>query len=240
MPTTVPVKTSTPQPTFGSNFSSGLLEPTKWKASSYTQPNYAGAGNTVTFSPKNLLFDEGMLCIRLDQPDSAHSTGGEIQSLNKYGFGKYFFTMRVSSTAPTATSEGSVVSGSDSGAFLFFDNSETEIDIEYCGGTPNNIWLTNWINPTPTLPPTLKQYSEPALSNLAHGFHLYQIDWSPTEVKWLIDDVVVATHTQNVPQVPAFIMINFWGTNDKNWGGLASPGVSRYLYVKSVSFTPAG
>lgn len=227
------------QPTFGSNFSSGLLEPTKWKASNFTVANYAGAGNTVTFTPKNLLFDEGMLCIRLDQPDATHSTGGEIQSLNRYGFGKYFFTMRLSSTAPTNAAAGTVVSGSDSGGFLFFDNSESEIDIEYCGDTPNNIWLTNWINPTPANPPTLKQYSEPAVPHLADGFHTYQIDWTPTSVRWFIDNILVATHTEHVPQVPAYIMLNFWGTNDTQWGGLATPGVTRYMYVKTVAYYAA-
>ena len=28
------------------------------------------------------------------------------------------------------------------------------------------------------------------------------------------------------------------GTNSTKWGGLASPGITRYFYVKSVTFTP--
>ena len=33
-------------------------------------------------------------------------------------------------------------------------------------------------------------------------------------------------------------MINHWGTNSDGWGGPATPGVSRYFYVDSVSYTP--
>jgi hypothetical protein len=32
------------------------------------------------------------------------------------------------------------------------------------------------------------------------------------------------------------IDINFYATNDREWGGLATVGVRRYMYVKSVKF----
>jgi len=37
---------------------------------------------------------------------------------------------------------------------------------------------------------------------------------------------------------PATIRINHWGTHNVGWGGLATPNVNRYMFVKSVSFTP--
>lgn len=170
----------------------------------------------------------------LTQPSSGVSTGAELQSVKTYGFGTYTVVMRQSSTASTATATGSVVeSGSDSAFFLFINNSQTEIDIEFCGNTPGNIWLTNW----DTL--NAKTNTEPAVANLASGFHTYTVVWTSTSITWSIDGVVVATHTTNIPQTPAYIMINFWGTNSSDWGGVATPGVTRYFYVKSVSFTPA-
>ena len=137
--------------------------------------------------------------------------------------------MRMSSTSPTAEGSGSVVSGSDSAGFIYINNSQTELDIEFCGNTPGIINCTNWS----TL--NAHQTTSPSVANLAAGFHTYQLIWTPGQVQWTIDGVVVATHTSDVPSTPAYIMINFWGTNSANWGGLATPGVTRYMYVSSVS-----
>jgi hypothetical protein len=46
-------------------------------------------------------------------------------------------------------------------------------------------------------------------------------------------------HTGVVPQTPAFAMINHWGTNSTGWGGLATPNITRYMFVRSFSFVPA-
>jgi endo-1,3-1,4-beta-glycanase ExoK len=236
-PTPVPpVPTPVPPvgtPTFSDNFSGGSLNTENWIVSNWTSDNYAGAGNNVTFSPSAISLSEGLLQMTLTQPTSGTSTGAELQSKNTYGFGTYQVVMRMSSTAATSTAAGSVVSGSDSAFFSFINNSQTEIDIEFCGNTPNNIWLTNWDTTN------LKTYTEPAAANLASGFHTYTVVWTSTSITWSIDGTVVATHTTNIPQTPAYIMINFWGTNSSSWGGVATPGVTRYFYVQSVSFTPA-
>lgn len=238
-PTPTPVPpTPTPvppvgAPTFSDTFSGGTINTENWIVSNWTSNDYAGAGNNMTWSPSAINLSEGLLQMILTQPTSGTSTGAELQSKNTYGFGTYQYVMRMSSTSPTSTGTGSVVSGSDSAAFSFINNSQTEIDIEFCGNTPNNIWLTNWDTTN------LKTYTEPAAANLASGFHTYTVVWAPASITWSIDGVVVATHTTNIPQTPAYIMLNFWGTNSSSWGGVATPGVTRYFYVKSVSFTPA-
>ena len=53
-----------------------------------------------------------------------------------------------------------------------------------------------------------------------------------------IDGKLVSTHTSNIPSAPAYIMINHWGTNSTGWGGQATIGVQRYLYVSSFTYTP--
>ena len=237
-PTPTPTPTPTPvppvgTPTFSDTFSGGSLNTENWIVSNWTSDNYAGAGNNVTFSPSAISLSEGMLQMILTQPTSGTSTGAELQSKSTFGFGTYQVVMRMSSTAATSTAAGSVESGSDSAFFSFINNSQTEIDIEFCGNTPGNIWLTNWDTTN------LKTYTEPAAANLASGFHTYTVNWTSSSIAWSIDGVVVATHTTNIPQTPAYIMINFWGTNSSSWGGVATPGVTRYFYVSSVSFTPA-
>src|SRR5271170_1308177 len=232
-PTPTPIPPTPGTPTFVDTFSGGSLNTKNWIVSNWTSDEYAGAGNNVTFSPSAISLSQGLLQMTLTQPTSGTSTGAELQSKSTFGFGTYQVVMRMSSTSPTSTGSGSVVSGSDSAFFSFINNSETEIDIEYCGNTPSNIWLTNWDTTN------LKTYTEPAAANLASGFHTYTVVWSSKQIQWSIDGVVVATHTTNIPQTPAYMMINFWGTNSSSWGGVATPGVTRYFYVSSVSFTPA-
>ena len=70
------------------------------------------------------------------------------------------------------------------------------------------------------------------------GFHHYKFVWVPGKIDYYIDGVLVSTHTSNLPSAPAYIMMNHWGTNSTGWGGLATVGVERYLYVSSFNYTP--
>jgi beta-glucanase (GH16 family) len=69
-------------------------------------------------------------------------------------------------------------------------------------------------------------------------FHKYAFIWSPGKIEFYRDDILVATHTKVVPSEPAPFLFNHWGTNNVNWGGLATPGVERSMWVKSFKFTP--
>lgn len=230
--------------TFSDDFAVGKLDTSKWIASNWKAPGNKPGLNAGTFSPANLDFSQGMLCIKLTQTKgqqvAVNSSGGEIQSKDVFGYGTYTFVMRVGSTATTPTGPGKVVSGSDSGGFTFINNSQTELDIEFLGDTPGSIWLTNWNNAKLLKKPVDKQASQVSSNKLADAFYTYTIVWTPGQVVWYLNGARLATHTKKVPTAPAHILINHWGTNSNDWGGQATVGVTRYLYVKSVSFTPMG
>jgi len=176
-----------------------------------------------------------MLCLKLQQQQGSSgvlSVGGEIQSLTTYGYGTYDWLMRTSSTSSTPTGTGSVVSGQISAGFSFVNNSQTEIDFEIEGQNPKTVWMTNWISTSQ------KQYSSVFLASPDAGFHHYKFVWVPGRIDYYIDGTLVSTHTSNVPSTPAYIMINHWGTNSTGWGGLATLGTERYLYVSSLTYTP--
>lgn len=147
-----------------------------------------------------------------------------------FGYGTYVWLIRASTTSPTPYGAGTEVTGQISSGFTFIDNSETEVDFEIEGDHPAVMQMTNWISPT------LKQNSSTPIPHPAK-FNRYKFVWSPGKIMFYIDGVLVSTHTQNVPSAPAYIMINHWGTNSTGWGGLATPNVDRYMFVKSVSFT---
>jgi endo-1,3-1,4-beta-glycanase ExoK len=220
---------------FRDSFNTGSLDATKWLASNEPAPGNISGVNYGSFVSSNVDLSQGMLSLKLTQQQGTPgvlSVGGQLQSLTTYGYGTYEWVMRASSTSTTPTGAGSVVSGQISAAFSFVNNSETEIDFEIEGQHANTVWMTNWISTTQ------KQYSSVFLASPDAGFHHYKFVWGPGRIDFYIDDVLVSTHTSNVPSAPAYIMINHWGTNSTGWGGLATLGVERYLYVSSFSYTP--
>ena len=221
---------------FSDTFSTGSLDPSKWLASNEPAPGNISGVNYGSFVSSNVDLSKGTLCLRLQQHQGSSgimSTGGQIQSLTTYGYGTYEWVMRASSTSSTPTGAGSVVSGQISAGFSFVNNSQTEIDFEIEGQNPDTVWMTNWTSTTQ------KQYSSVFLASPDAGFHHYKFVWAPGKIDFYIDGVLVSTHTLNVPSAAAYIMINHWGTNSTGWGGLATVGVERYLYVSSFNFTPS-
>jgi endo-1,3-1,4-beta-glycanase ExoK len=221
--------------TFSDTFSTGSLDASKWLASNGFAPGSISGVNYGSFIPNNVDLSKGMLCLKLQQQLTSSgvlSIGGEIQSITTYGYGTFEWVMRASSTSQTPTGAGSAVSGQVSAGFSFVNNSETEIDFEIEGQNPDTAWMTNWISTTE------KQYSSIFLASPDATFHHYKFVWMPGKIDFYIDGALVSTHTSNIPSTPAYVMINHWGTNSTGWGGLATLGVERYLYVSSFSYTP--
>ena len=70
------------------------------------------------------------------------------------------------------------------------------------------------------------------------GFHEYKYVWSAAKIEFYVDGALVSTHTEHIPSAPAAVMVNLWGTNSPLFGGVATHGVTRYVYVRSFSYTP--
>lgn len=230
-------------PTFVDNFNEGKLDTSKWVVSNYETNNYAGGGSNVTFSPGNVDLSGGDLRMELTQPTAGTSTGAEITTRLSFGYGTYEFTMRAGSTSPTSSGEGTTESGQISSTFIIHNPppsyaSITEIDapeIEGLSARNNDIEWTVWKNSVATDP--TPEYN--IVQNPEDGFHRYKFVWSATSIKFYIDGVLKSTCTSGIPTVAAVIDINFYGTNSTQWGGLATVGVTRYMYVKSVKFWAA-
>jgi beta-glucanase (GH16 family) len=234
-----PMKT----PTFEDTFNEGVLDTSKWVVSNYETNNYAGGGSNVTFSPNNIDLSGGSLRMELTQPTAGTSTGAEITTKLSFGYGTYEFSMRAGSTSPTSSGTGTTESGQISSTFIIHNPpptyaSITEIDapeIEGLSARNDDIEWTVWKNSTATDP--TPEYN--VLLNPEDAFHRYKFVWSATSIKFYIDGVLKSTCKSGIPTVAAVIDINFYGTNDTQWGGLATVGVTRYMYVNSVKFWAA-
>ena len=218
---------------------------TAWRIASWPSPDSKIGLNHGTYMPENVDFVDGMLRLKVEQtqgPDGVVSKGAAIWTREKFGYGTYEFVMRMASESPTPTGPGKAQSGTVSSAFLYFQNSETEMDIEFLGDK-NCLWATNWhnlhLNTPPGHSPEVRTTDQVRNSSLADQFHHYKLVWQPESVNWYIDGMLVATHNTNVPVAPAYIILQIRGTNSDQWGGKATLNVVRYAYVKSVTFYPA-
>ena len=231
-----------PRVAFKDEFKSGNLDTTKWILATYKSPDSAPGENNGVYVASAIDFTQGMLRIAVRQYVTANgieSLGGAILSKELFGFGTYAFEMRMSTLSPTPQGDGASSSGAVSSGFIYYNKSESEVDLEFLGNE-NAMWVSSWRNPDPKHDPTpLYKTSDKMLErNLATQFRRYVLVWTSTTVDVFIDGVRVAHQTQHVPQNPAHIILQHRGTNNNKWGGVAAVGVERYFYVRSVKFTP--
>jgi hypothetical protein len=187
------------------------------------------------FRASNVAVPDGVASLSMKQEvhpfDRVVSLGSEVKSKEKYSFGIYGFTLRMASTAEHVSDQGDPVSGNVSGAFLYVNDSETEIDFEALGSEPGFVYLTSWRGEQ------ARQQTKVSVPDAASVFHRYELVWKPESIEWYIDGQIVATHTKVVPSAPAYIEVNHWGSN-RHWGGKATADRRTYLYVKDVTYTP--
>ena len=222
-------------PTFSDTFSGGTLDASKWFIDSGNAPGNIAGVNQGTLSPDHVDLSTGVLRLTLTQSISgalATSAGAEIRSKQLFGYGTYVWVARAASTSATPRGAGAAVSGSVTDVFNYMDNSQTEIDFEYEGQLPSTLEMTNYSGESNS------QTSSTAVPDAAGSFHEYKFIWSAAKIEFYVDGTLVSTHTQHVPSAPAAALINLWGTNSKSFGGVATGGVTRYLYVSSFSYTP--
>jgi beta-glucanase (GH16 family) len=229
---------------FQDEFKSGSLDATKWLVATYKSPDSSPGVNSGTYAASAIDFTQGMLRITVQQRAMAsgvESLGGAILSKKCFGFGTYDFEMRMSSLSPTPQGDGRSITGAVSSGFIYYNKSESEIDLEFLGNE-NAMWVSTWRNPNPDLDPTpLQKTSNRVVEpSLATGFRHYSLVWTSETVDVYIDGSRVAHQTEHVPQNPAHIILQHRGTNSDKWGGVAAIGVERYFFVRSVKFTPLG
>jgi beta-glucanase (GH16 family) len=236
VPVPVPVPTPTPVPTpipvpatpaFSDDFAGGKLDATKWSASAWS----VNIGKSKTqFNPSYIDLSGGSLRMKLDQPTADTSIGAELISKQNFLYGIFEWTMRAHSTSPTANGAGQPTSGQISTGYIYSDVSEIDCP-EIEGRTPDVLEFTNWLNGSNDGAAMVTAAFKPQ-----DGLHRYKCEWRPTFVKYYVDDVLVATHTTKIPTQAVPVILDSYGTNDPNWGGLASVGVTRYTYFSSFKY----
>jgi hypothetical protein len=215
----------------GNSGSSSVVGPSEFAFSGYDWETHNGSappvgnvnGNVGTFDPMNVsVGSELVLSLTQTQNGSQIlSSGSEVMTKQTFSYGTFEFTSRVDN----------VLSGSDSSGFLYAPNSLTEIDMEQVGNKPDAVDCTNWKG--------VSNFQDTEITGFHQGnSHDFKIVWAATHVDWYVDGQLVVSHTQAVPNAPAPFLFNMWGTNKSTWGGLATIGPTRYMYISNFKYTP--
>ena len=230
------------------HFGTGTLNTMLWTAASGQAPGYIANTHIGYFLPGNVSLANGLLTLTLTQqtgtvgtnPSGVISNGGMIHTNFTCGYGTYAWRMRMSSATSCPMCTGVPVSGSVSAGFIYVNNSQTEIDFEFAANYSPKVWLVNWLNPNPRRDPTSNAETSTAVlpASPFDTYHDYKFIWTAGKIEFYIDGTLTGTHTTNVPSAPAYFMITHWGSNSTGWGGLATPGTTRYFYVTHASYTP--
>lgn len=213
------------------NTSSSIVGPSEFNFSGYDWETHNGSappvgnvnGNVGTFDPMNVSVGTE-LALSLTQTQNGSqilSSGSEVMTKQTFTYGTFEFTSRVDN----------VLSGSDSSGFLYAPNSATEIDMEQVGNKPDAVDCTNWKG--------VSNFQDTEITGFHQGnSHDFKIVWAPTHVDWYVDGQLVVSHSQAVPSAPAPFLFNMWGTNKSTWGGMATIGPTRYMYISNFKYTP--
>jgi hypothetical protein len=157
----------------------------------------------------------------------------EIFTNNSQLYGKYVMRIRAAKG-----------SGVISNFFLWKEGSELsdvfweEVDIEIFGKDNAQSWQSNIITGLNTR--ITSEQVHTAASSFADAYHTFSIEWTPGQVRWLVDGNVIRTTTGGQADdlvSPSQMRFNFWPPNVPEWVGSWNDSILPvYMFVNWVEY----
>ncbi len=193
----------------------GRLDPLCWSTRSDTF-----TGNLALFRPQNVEFDKdggAAIHVRREELGARQYSAGALTSRADYLFGRF-----------EATFKASNVPGVVTGFFLHRNSPHQEIDIEIAGNLPNRLLVNVFYNPGGNGAKFDYGYrGAPSYIDLgfdaSKGMHRYAIEWTPWEIRWFVDDLLVHRRVlwepTPIPHLPMQLHFNTWPTRSSQLAG---------------------
>jgi GR25 family glycosyltransferase involved in LPS biosynthesis len=167
--------------------------------------------NLALFRTSNVEFSSeigAVLSVKREPLGVRNYSAASLCSRDQYLFGKF-----------EATIQASNVCGVVTGLFLHRNSPRQEIDIEIAGNQPDRLLVNVFYNPGGEGANFNYGYRG-APSYLELGFdaskasHHYAIEWSPCEIRWLVDNNMVHRRAiwdpTPIPHLPMTLHVNSW------------------------------
>lgn len=198
--------------------------------------------NLALFRPSNVEFSSGIgaaLYVRRESQGIRTYTAASICSQEQYLFGKFEVIMQASNVPGVVT-----------GFFLYRNSPRQEIDIEIAGNRPDRLLVNVFYNPGGEGANFDYGYRG-APSYIELGFdaskasHRFVIEWSPCQIRWLVDDRLVHRRAiwdpTPIPHLPMALHINSWASRSTELAGrinnrrLPATAIVRAIVIEANS-----
>jgi len=177
-------------------------------------------GNLALFRSANVEFRPGIgatLSVKKEPLGVREYSAASLCSRKKYLFGRF-----------EAQIQASNVPGVVTGFFLHRNSPRQEIDIEVTGNRPSRLIVNVFYNPG-GLGADFNYGYRGSPSYIDLGFdaskapHRFAIEWSSTEIRWLVDDQLVHRRAvwdpTPIPHLPLTFHVNSWITRSTELAG---------------------
>lgn len=176
--------------------------------------------NLALFRPSNVEFNSGIgavLSVKREPLGVRDYTAASLCSRDQYLYGKF-----------EATIQASNVPGVVTGFFLHRNSPRQEIDIEIAGNRPDRLLVNVFYNPG-NEGANFDYGYRGAPSYIELGFdaskasHRFAIEWSPYEIRWLVDDNLAHRRAiwdpTPIPHLPMKPHVNSWLSRSSKLAG---------------------
>jgi GR25 family glycosyltransferase involved in LPS biosynthesis len=192
-------------------------------AGEFTRRDDTFPGNLAVFDPvRALRVGETLILELVDAPTPVRRyASGAVASTRQYLYGRFGAELRASGAPGTVT-----------GVFLHRSSPRQEIDIEILGRDPTRLLTNVYYNPGCEGDRIEFGYrGTPATVELGFdasaGHHLYEIEWCPDLIRWLVDGTVVHVRSEwaptPVPHRPMEFDVNLWAPRSTELAGRLRP-----------------
>jgi len=176
--------------------------------------------NLALFRPANVEFRSGIgaiLSVRNEHLGVRKYSAASLCSRNKFLFGRF-----------EASIQASNVPGVVTGFFLHRNSPRQEIDIEIAGSRPDRLIVNVFYNPGGLAADFNYGYrGSPSYIDLgfdaSEAIHRFVIEWSSTEIRWLVDNQLVHRRAvwdpTPIPHLPLTLHVNSWITRSTELAG---------------------
>jgi GR25 family glycosyltransferase involved in LPS biosynthesis len=207
-----------------------VLDSNVWELLADTFP-----GNRALFVPQNaaLCADGIRLTFREQSVSVRDYTAASICTVASYLYGRFEGELRPAGG-----------SGLISGFFLHRYFPRQEIDVEFLGRDPSKLLINVYFNPGDKGSELNFGFrGTPVLIDLgfdaSKDFHRYAIEWTPSAMRWFVDDRLVhergSWDPTPIPHLPMQLFINLWSARSEKLAGRLTPkSLPAHTEIRSV------
>ena len=185
----------------------------------------------ATWYDSQVTFDNSIMTLAIEMDEEGANPpykAGEYRANAFYQYGLFEVNMKPAKSEGTVSSFFTYTGPSN-------DNPWDEIDIEFLGKDTTKIQFNYFTDGVGN-----NEYMHELGFDASEDFHTYAFEWRPDSISWYVNGELIHTATENIPQTPQQIMMNFWpAIGVDGWTGVFDEtDIPIYTQYNWIKYTP--